>query len=417
MGRPRKWEMWQIINAILYVVRTGCQWLKKKQFHRGVKVKQGCLILLLLCSLLIAPTMVVRAQELPVVHAVLFYSPNCGHCHYVMTETLPPLTEKYGSQLQIVGVNITQQNGYELFLAALQKFGLESGGVPFLVIGDIYLVGSADIPAKLPGLIESCLASGGVDWPDIPGLREALDLSSQAETATADAQSTTPEPAATVQPALLPTATPGIPLPLDPGPSNWRDRFALDSAGNTLSVIVLIGMLLSVAWTVHAWRRESAVSLSRNARLAIPILCALGFGVAAYLAYVETAQATAVCGPVGDCNTVQQSEYARLFGIRPIGVLGLVGYALIFLAWLFMKFARKEWLNDILIVFLFAMGAFGTLFSIYLTFLEPFVIGATCAWCLTSALIMDILLLILAKPAKFSYLKLMRARSSRRRRT
>jgi putative transposase len=26
MGRPRKWELWQIINAILYVVRTGCQW-------------------------------------------------------------------------------------------------------------------------------------------------------------------------------------------------------------------------------------------------------------------------------------------------------------------------------------------------------------------------------------------------------
>lgn len=26
MGRPRKWERWQIINAILYVARTGCQW-------------------------------------------------------------------------------------------------------------------------------------------------------------------------------------------------------------------------------------------------------------------------------------------------------------------------------------------------------------------------------------------------------
>lgn len=25
-GRPRKWEMWLILNAILYVVRTGCQW-------------------------------------------------------------------------------------------------------------------------------------------------------------------------------------------------------------------------------------------------------------------------------------------------------------------------------------------------------------------------------------------------------
>lgn len=26
MGRPRKWEHWRIINAILYVNRTGCQW-------------------------------------------------------------------------------------------------------------------------------------------------------------------------------------------------------------------------------------------------------------------------------------------------------------------------------------------------------------------------------------------------------
>jgi len=38
------------------------------------------------------------------------------------------------------------------------------------------------------------------------------------------------------------------------------------------------------------------------------------------------------------------------------------------------------------------MTAFGTLFSIYLTFLEPFVIGATCAWCLSSAIIMTLLI-------------------------
>jgi putative transposase len=25
-GRPRKWDMWLIVNAILYVTRTGCQW-------------------------------------------------------------------------------------------------------------------------------------------------------------------------------------------------------------------------------------------------------------------------------------------------------------------------------------------------------------------------------------------------------
>ncbi len=25
-GHPRKWARWQIVNAILYVTRTGCQW-------------------------------------------------------------------------------------------------------------------------------------------------------------------------------------------------------------------------------------------------------------------------------------------------------------------------------------------------------------------------------------------------------
>ena len=50
-------------------------------------------------------------DALPVVHAVLFYSPTCPHCQYVITETLPPLMEKYGNQLQIMGVDVTQPKG------------------------------------------------------------------------------------------------------------------------------------------------------------------------------------------------------------------------------------------------------------------------------------------------------------------
>lgn len=43
----------------------------------------------------------VRAQaESPVVHAVLFYSPICGHCEYVINNTLLPLIEKHGGHLQ-----------------------------------------------------------------------------------------------------------------------------------------------------------------------------------------------------------------------------------------------------------------------------------------------------------------------------
>ena len=45
------------------------------------------------------------------------------------------------------------------------------------------------------------------------------------------------------------------------------------------------------------------------------------------------------------------------------------------------------------------MTAGGVLFSIYLTFLEPFVIGATCAWCITSAIIMTLIFLASTGPA------------------
>jgi len=46
-----------------------------------------------------------------------------------------------------------------------------------------------------------------------------------------------------------------------------------------------------------------------------------------------------------------------------------------------------------------ALGAAGGVaFSIYLTFLEPFVIGATCIWCLSSAIIVTALFWITAGP-------------------
>ena len=117
---------------------------------------------------------------------------------------------------------------------------------------------------------------------------------------------------------------------------------------------------------------------------AVPLLSLIGLGVAGYMAYVETQQVQAVCGPVGDCNSVQQSEYARLFGLIPIGVVGVLGYLAILAAWAIYRLSPgriAQWAG----LTLWLMTAGGVLFSIYLTFLEPFVIGATCAWCLSSA--------------------------------
>lgn len=351
-----------------------------KKFHIMLSI-------LILASLLTSPA---QAQTDAVVHAVLFYSPSCGHCHYVIENTFPPLYEKYGDQLQIVGVDVTQPDGQELFLAAQKKFGLERSGVPFLVIGNIYLIGSADIPEQFPILIETYLAQGGVDWPDIPGLRQILGIP---ETT---APQTDLEPAATPQ-----TVPPNLTLPSND--ATWQEKFARDPVGNSLAVVVLALMVAAIVWAGNELRkqprRKGKTKAATQWSWHIPILCLMGIGVAGYLAYVETAHVTAVCGPVGDCNTVQQSAYARLFGVLPIGVLGLIGYIAIAAAWLPARYA-KGMAADWSAVALLAFSTFGTLFSIYLTFLEPFVIGATCAWCITSAILITIIMLVSIRPAK-----------------
>jgi uncharacterized membrane protein len=130
----------------------------------------------------------------------------------------------------------------------------------------------------------------------------------------------------------------------------------------------------------------------------IPVLAVLGLGVAAYLTYVEVTTADAICGPIGDCNTVQNSPYAKLFGILPVGILGAVGYIAILLTW-FLKRNTSGRLSDIAPLALFGMSFFGTLYSIYLTYLELFVIKAVCMWCLSSAVIITLLMLFSLTPA------------------
>lgn len=178
----------------------------------------------------------------------------------------------------------------------------------------------------------------------------------------------------------------------EPSPfSSAANRFARDRPGNTIAVVVLIGMLISTVWIAASFVSGSSTKNKPWPNWVIPILAILGLGVAIYLTYIETTRTDAICGPVGDCNSVQQSSYAKLFGLIPVGLLGAVGYILILAIWLLSLLLpevqrKKAWLA------LWMLAWLGVLFSIYLTFLEPFVIGATCMWCITSAMIMTLLL-------------------------
>ena len=361
---------------------------------------------ILLCT--VFPTPASAQTPDAVVRAVLFYSPSCGHCHYVIEEVLPPLFQKYGDQLEIVGIDVTQPNGMTLYQNAIERFQIppERLGVPTLIVGDVNMVGSQEIPDLFPGLIEQYLAEGGMDWPDIPGLLEVLATPTPADAvdATPASTGTAPEPA----------PTPGTALEIPENTAtSWQQKFALDPTGNTLSVIVLVAMLVALAWAAYyLLDPESGVRANRMHWL-IPALCLVGLVVAGYLAYVETTNTAAVCGPVGDCNTVQQSPFARLFGILPIGVLGLFGYLAIILGWVVARYGNGVEVN-LATLSVLGMTLAGTLFSIYLTFLEPFVIGATCAWCLTSSVVMMVLMLLSIPPGKRAAQALMRKRTRAR---
>jgi uncharacterized membrane protein/thiol-disulfide isomerase/thioredoxin len=377
------------------------------------------LVTLLISLFFVSPVFASQGQSKPVVNAVLFYSPTCGHCHYVLTEVLSPLVKQYGDQLNIVGIDVTQAGGQALFLAALKYFNLDRGGVPFLVLGDTYLIGSVDIPEKFPGLVEQYLGQGGLDWPSIPGLQEALANTLNTPPPTIESTSllqTTPittkvapmiEAPAPLTTTLTTTASVGDVLLVNDVDLNVWERIGNDPAGNVIAIVVLIGMIFTVLGGLFYFQRPETAGLRNSTSWLIPLLCFAGIFVASYLSYVEISQVKAICGPVGDCNTVQQSEYARLFGILPIGILGIAGYVLILVAWIIGRSAnrRKAAYSSL---FLLGMSAFGVLFSIYLTFLEPFVIGAICAWCLTSAIIMTILFLLNIKPGKLAFQTLYR---------
>jgi len=141
--------------------------------------KRGLTMFVVGLMLLVSACSAPRAEERQdAVRAVLFWSETCPHCHEVMEYHLPPLEAKYGDRLKIKTVGISGPASYELWVKAMQVFQVppERQGVPMLFIGDVVLVGSFEIPERLPGLIEQYLAAGGVDYPAIPGLENVLEM-------------------------------------------------------------------------------------------------------------------------------------------------------------------------------------------------------------------------------------------------
>jgi uncharacterized membrane protein len=120
-------------------------------------------------------------------------------------------------------------------------------------------------------------------------------------------------------------------------------------------------------------------------RMTAALLSLAGLFISAYLYLYKIGKiGTLACGS-GGCETVQLSSWSRFAGLE-VSLIGAVGYAgllLLSLASLQPGFNRERWPSTLLPV----LAGVGVGFTVYLTYLELFVIHAICRWCVASALV------------------------------
>jgi uncharacterized membrane protein len=123
----------------------------------------------------------------------------------------------------------------------------------------------------------------------------------------------------------------------------------------------------------------------RTLRITLLVLAVIGLAVASYLTYIHYAGIKPLCGTNGGgCEIVQTSVYSKLAGV-PVALIGLLGYIAILASLL-----APEGESSRLATMAFTPVGFG--FSAYLTYRELFSIHHICEYCVSSAVIVTILM-------------------------
>jgi uncharacterized membrane protein len=124
---------------------------------------------------------------------------------------------------------------------------------------------------------------------------------------------------------------------------------------------------------------------TRALRLTMIALTLVGVGVATYLTVIHYAGINPLCGRNGGgCEIVQTSEYSKLVGV-PVALIGLIGYLAILGSLLVPENETSRFATVG-----FTVVGFG--FSAYLTYRELFSIHHICEWCVSSAVIVTVLM-------------------------
>lgn len=121
------------------------------------------------------------------------------------------------------------------------------------------------------------------------------------------------------------------------------------------------------------------------------IFACIGFLIASYIYQKKKSKKKLICPIRTNCELVVNSSYSHIgpFSVEVIGIsyytvtLFLYSFISLFLTW---NFLFKE--------LLFIFAGFSVAFSLYLLFLQGFVIKQWCIWCISSAFISTIIFLL-----------------------
>jgi uncharacterized membrane protein len=124
----------------------------------------------------------------------------------------------------------------------------------------------------------------------------------------------------------------------------------------------------------------------------VAALALAGIFISIYLTLYKLGVIGELSCSIGSCETVNTSRWSMFLGL-PVAAWGLFFYLDVFVIAFLGTMPR--WENQpVISIILVAQAAIGVLFSAWLTYLELAVIHAICIWCVTSAIIVLIILVV-----------------------
>ena len=158
------------------------------------------------------------------VQAVLFTSPYCPHCRHLKQDGFPEqFRQKYAGKVELIECDLTEEANNVLFYQTLQTYGVDSAGIPMLVVGKTVLQGyPAQIATESDQAVQKAFnAKEKTAIPNLKSAEKQTETKPSAADGASDAaadQPDSPAPNSPTAPAAAEVQSVQAQQPLDPQP-------------------------------------------------------------------------------------------------------------------------------------------------------------------------------------------------------